>query len=404
MTTNFLVINQHGDNRGDEAALRGMVAALRDRVPGARFTVLHQFSAPASAIELTDVDYLPLRVPVHEAIRLSFWAAMRRVGIRADVVLGDFGRKIVAAYEQADLVISAPGGPYFGDLYANHEVVHWFYTWMATLHRTPLFLYQPSAGPFRNRIMNPVRRRGFRWFDELTVREAISADYLEAFTGRRPHVGSDSALQEQVPAIDPTPWTSPTSSDGATSALVTGTFRDPGPEHRAAHDAAVVDLLVRVSETGRNVVLLPQLHGPRHRDEPYLESLAERGRARGARVQVAPETLSSNEQRGLVAASDLVLAGRYHPLVFAVSAGIPALVIPYEHKARGFAGAAGLADYVVELGDLHSGALIDRLDDLIEHLQGARDQVRHRAPELRQAALATSDRVIELLDHQNARN
>jgi colanic acid/amylovoran biosynthesis protein len=118
---------------------------------------------------------------------------------------------------------------------------------------------------------------------------------------------------------------------------------------------------------------------------------------------VAPETLTSDEQRGLVAASDFVLAGRYHPLVFAVSAGVPALVIPYEHKARGFAESAGLANYVIELGDLGSGALLDRLDDLLAHLGEAREHVQIRGPELRLMAESTSDRVAELVNHPNAR-
>jgi len=403
MTVHFLVINQHGDNRGDEAAMRGMVAALRRRVPSSTFTVLHQFAAPASAIELDGVDYLPLRVSVLEAVQLSVWAGLKRLRLRADKCLGPVGRQIVAAYERADIVISAPGGPYFGDLYVNHEIVHWFYTWMAVLLRTPLCLYQPSAGPFRNRALNLVRRRGLKWFAQLSVREEISADYIEQLTGRRPHVGSDSALQEHFDAIDPTPWMAPPEPDRKARPLITGTFRDPGPDARADHDDAVVDALVHISEAGYQVLLLPQLHGPRHRDSPYLESLAERGRLRGAQVTVAPDNLSSSEQRGIFAASELVVAGRYHPLVFAVSAGVPALVVPYEHKARGFAAAAGLAAYVVEIEDLPQGALVARIDLMRTNLNDVKIQVRRTAPELIRAAESTTDLVIDLLDAQSPR-
>lgn len=399
--THFVIINQHGDNRGDEAALRGMYSALTARVPYSTFTVLHQFSDPASAIQLPGVKYLPLRIPIHEAICLSMWAVLRRLGIRTDAMLGQTGRKIVAAYEQADVFISAPGGPYFGDLYAGHEIVHWFYTWMATLHKSALFLYQPSVGPFHNRALNYLRRRGFQWFEELIVREAISANNLEELIGRRPRVGSDSALQQVVDANrtsekiceEQCPQPRP---------LVTGTFRDPGIRYRAAHDAAVVELLVRCSVEGRSVVLLPQLHGPRHRDAPYLASLAERAREHDACVTVASEDLSSTEQRALVAASDFVLAGRYHPLVFAVSAGVPALVIPYEHKAQGFADAAGLTAYVVELQDLGPGVLVARLEHLLKNFDEVRDRVRHAEPVLREAALATSDLVANFLVDYNS--
>ena len=403
MTVRFLVINQHGDNRGDEAALRGMVAGLRRHLPQSTFTVLHQFASAASEIRISDVVYLPLRIPVHEALRLSTWAALRRIGCRAEWVLGQIGRRILAAYESADLVISAPGGPYFGDLYANHEVVHWFYTWMARLLQKPLALYQPSAGPFRNRLLNPVRRRGFQWFNEISVREADSANYIEELTGHRPIVGSDSALQEQITADGHVLWPGSRCAGGVEEGLVAATFRQPGPKHRATHDRAVVDLVVRVSETGRNIVLLPQLHGPRHCDEPYLQSIAERSRSRGANIEVAPIFLSSYEQRRIVGASDFVLAGRYHPLVFAVSAGIPAIVIPYEHKARGFATAAGLAEFIVELDDLGSGSLLTCFTHLEQTLDATRRQVQEREPALRRAAQETSSRVAALANRQKAR-
>ena len=57
-------------------------------------------------------------------------------------------------------------------------------------------------------------------------------------------------------------------------------------------------------------------------------------------------------QRGLVAAADLVLAGRYHPLVFAVSAHVPVVPIAYQHKATGVAEAAGLGDRVLHAAGL----------------------------------------------------
>lgn len=382
----FLIVNQHGDNRGDEAALRGMVAAIRARRPKARFMVLHQFAAPASKIDLPDVDYLPLRVSIVEALRLSLWGALALIGVRLTWLPGRVGKQMLDAYDEAVVVISAPGGPYFGDLYVNHEVVHWFYTWLAELHDKPLFLYQPSAGPFANRVMAPIRRRGYRWFDQLTVRETISADNIEGLTGRRPDLGSDSALHQRVEATDAEPG------------LVTGTVRDPGPERRGAHDDAIVDVMVELSATGRRTLLLPQLHGPRHQDRPYLESLAARARERGADAEVAPDTMSSDEQRALVAASDLVLAGRYHPLVFAVSARVPALVIPYEHKAQGIAEAAGIADYVVTLDELNSDVLVARLRDLLDDLDSVTATLTENGPSLEAAADATADRVAALAE------
>lgn len=47
-----VVVNQHGDNRGDEAAMRAMVTRLSQGLPGAQFTIVHQFSDPRSEVQL----------------------------------------------------------------------------------------------------------------------------------------------------------------------------------------------------------------------------------------------------------------------------------------------------------------------------------------------------------------
>lgn len=381
----FLIINQHGDNRGDESALRGMIHAIRQRFAHARFTVIHQFAAAASEIHLENTTYLPMRMPVTEAVRLSIWAALAFMGIRLPLLPGTIGRRMLKAYHDAEVVISAPGGPYFGDLYKNHELVHWFYIWLARAHRTPVFLYQPSSGPFENALLRPIRKFGFRCFDCMSVREAISAEHIERLIGTRPDIGSDSALHQKLGAAEVKPG------------LVTGTFRNPSKRYREAHDKAAIDAMVELTRNGRRTLLLPQLHGTKHRDRPYLLALAAAARAASADVEVATETMSSDEQRSLVAASDLVLAGRYHPLVFAVSAGVPALVIPYEHKALGMATAAGIADYTVTLEDLESGCLLERLRLLLDNLAQVRQVLSVRGPALQRLADATADRLAEMV-------
>ena len=393
MSTRVVVVNQHGDNRGDEAALRGLVHALQARIQDLHITVLHQFRYPESKIELTDVDYLPLRIRLHEAALLSMWSIPASFGIHLDFILRGQARKIVSAYKSSHLVISAPGGPYFGDLYANHELVHWFYLWLGRILKKPLVQYQPSAGPFKNRLLNVVRRRGYRWFSLLTVREPISASHISELTGLVPVVGCDSAFHDEIAPADRSELADLVPE---AESYVAATFRRPDESKQAKHDQAVIDALLRVSES-HSIVLLPQLHGPRHRDFPYLSEIAERCNARGGRVVVAAETLSSDEQRSIVAASRYVLAGRYHPLIFAVSAGVPAITIPYEHKASGFAALAGLSSFVVEIDDLESGRLIKQVAEMEARESELRVMLETRRKNLAKAANSTADSVSELL-------
>ena len=99
------------------------------------------------------------------------------------------------------------------------------------------------------------------------------------------------------------------------------------------------------------MVFVPQLYGSIHRDTPYLEGLV-RLVPTNIRCEVLSDTKSSNEQRAVFAAADWVIAGRYHPAVFAVSAAVPLLCIAYEHKATGVLQAAGVPDAVLSIEEV----------------------------------------------------
>ena len=104
----------------------------------------------------------------------------------------------------------------------------------------------------------------------------------------------------------------------------------------------------------------------RRRDRRRLPRAAPRAaRRRGELAAVRSRTRRRPAQRGLVAAADLVLAGRYHPLVFAVSAHVPVVPIAYEHKATGVANAAGIGDVALTADGLTGPGLIAAIDDVV---------------------------------------
>lgn len=387
-----VVVNQHGDNRGDEAALRAMVRGIGDRIEHPSFTVVHQFTDAASEVGLDHpTTYLTMRLPAAEYVRLFAYALLRAVGIRRPGIAGRRGRDIVEAIERADLVVSAPGGPYFGDIYADHEVAHWLYVWLARVAGRPLALYAPSCGPFEKRWLNLVRRRGFRWFDSITLRESISAELLRKLTGLSAEVTTDAALQDVVKPADRRRY-----ADDDEFLLVVAA-RDPGGEQRETHDDALLAAIARICEDRpTSVVFLPQLHGATHRDAPYLTGLANSVTAAKQAV-VAPETSDSVAQRALIAAADCVIAGRYHPAVFAISSATPVLVIPYEHKAMGVAEAAGIGRWTAWVTDLEPEPLADQALALVQASAEVRPVLEAAAERLQRLSGQSSERAVQLL-------
>ena len=253
-----LVLNHHGDNRGDEAALRGLVAGLRRQLGDVRLVVVHQYADPASEVPLgVPTTYLSMTMGVVSYAALLLHALLLAVGVDTTRLLRGQPRRIARAYLDADVAVSAPGGPYFGDLYAGHEVAHWLLVWVAHLRGLPSVLYAPSVGPFEIGLLRPLRRTGFGWFDAIAVREDRSRRMLSAFTDGEVEavVTADSALQQDH---GPTAAEAAPDDDVLTVAVAA---RDPGAAVNPRYDEAVVAALSAVCGAHpTRLVFLPQLH------------------------------------------------------------------------------------------------------------------------------------------------
>lgn len=396
-----LVVNQHGDNRGDEAALLAMCSGIEAELGPTQFTVIHQFNnAAAGPMLRPDAQWITLKLPIIEAVRYVLFLVFRLFKIRPYFLLGKIGKATIAAYETADVVVSAPGGPYFGDLYVGHEPVHWLYVWVARLHRVPVMLYATSAGPFQKKWANPFRRYTYRCFSRLFVREEISAGHIRGlFAGRRHgvnvEVSIDSALQV---AIAPQERQHADAQLIVVSAIHWPYPNDPSPQLRQKeYDTSVIEAVKIFAESGpTHVVFVPQLYGSMHRDTPYLEALASLLPA-NISCEVLSDTKSSNEQRALFAAADWVVAGRYHPAVFAVSAAVPVLCIAYEHKATGVLQAAGVPDAVMSIDEVTVEVVQAKARELLAARANLSARLQVAQVALREVSSRTSGAVAELV-------
>ena len=401
-----LIVNQHGENRGDESAMRAMIDGLESALGPARYTIVVQFRDTSLVVPFREsVTLLHLRMPLIEMAGLFAFGALRCIGISLRMLLTSRTRRIVAAYESADLVISAPGGPYFGDIYADHEIVHWFYVWLATVYRKKLFLYAPSAGPFRIGWLNLVRRRLFPRFDVLCVREAISAAYLTALLGdgSEIHVTADSAIQQRIEPCRRDDYFRDERGSLAARTLVAVSaieYRFPGEADPASmqlrYDDALTQCLRHLAASKQcHFLFIPQLYGAAHDDAPYLRRLAAQLPA-GTSWELVDPALDSNMQRAIFGMADLCIASRYHPQIFAASAGVPGICIYYEHKALGFMNLLGLEEFAFDIRAPNATAMCQKLDEVLARRDALARQIEERMPALRARSRQTTEMAVAL--------
>lgn len=386
--------------------MRAMLSRLEDVVGHVEFTVLYQFRDRTIELDFPQkVTMLPIIMPPREAASLSLFGALKAIGLARPEVLIGGAKRVVEAYEEADLILSAPGGPYFGDLYVNHEFVHWFFVWLGSLYAKPLGLYAPSAGPFQKRWMNPVRRRLYKQFDVLCSREAISADFVRQLVGDvSVHVTADSALQVRVPPMSRETYFRDDRASLAKRFVVGVSAIDYGYPGASDPEAlkkryfdALVDLVAHVArQRESHFLLVPQLHGRFHSDVAFLKILGD-ALPPDVSWEIVDDGLSSDVQRQLFGMADMYIASRYHPGIFGASAGVPGVCIYYEHKALGFMQQLGLEDLAFDIRNLDPAALIRAADHVMDDLPRLRRHIEARLPDLMATAQRTTELMAQLL-------
>lgn len=174
--------------------------------------------------------------------------------------------------------------------------------------------------------------------------------------------------------------------------------------HATLLDGLARGLAAVQDATGLSLVLVPHvgaLHGPPSADVLVAQELLGRLRALGAQART-PGLLAPRAVAALTRRAALVIATRYHPLVFALGGAVPALALTLDEytstKMRGALALAGLNTWSLPVEAAAEGLLApaavelwERRGELVAHLRGLQDPWRHCAASHTTRVLAALD-------------
>jgi colanic acid/amylovoran biosynthesis protein len=83
------------------------------------------------------------------------------------------------------------------------------------------------------------------------------------------------------------------------------------------------------------------------------------------RVRVMDESYSPFVVKALYESLDLLVGTRFHSVIFALTACVPAIAIEYEHKTGGIMAELGLGEWVCDINTVTGGELIERFEALL---------------------------------------
>jgi len=412
----IVITSSHANNRGDEAAQRNMINLLRRLIPSAKFTVL------TISPEGLDLQENARIIQTFSASRktglfIILWTFFRSLGIRLPTF--NKGREIFEAIEEmanADIIISAPGGPYFGDLYTSHEIQeHLLHISLSKILRKPVMIYGPSMGPFKIRWRNVIRRYLLNKIEIISLRDRISKEYLQDLNLSRPlvYITADSAFQDITSVsndlaeeimiaekiIDSQKESNNKFLVGITPAGAEWNYRNvvnPQEEQERYNQimAKAIDYLI--DKFDATIVFFPQLYGNSD-DMPLIKNIIRLVDKKG-NVRILSKKWDSDVQQAIISQMELFIGNRYHSVIFALKGKVPTVCLAYEHKSVGIMQAAMMDKYIININDLTYENLIIMIKQAWNQREEIKEVLKSQVEIIRKHSLMNSILAMALIN------
>jgi len=426
----ILIPSHHTNNKGDEAAMNGMIKSLKDSVRNAEFTILADYPEIASQIykekhvrvlgwAVRRNEWYPISVPLESfpkfiqiIIEITFilkatfnmflgllWTSISSKGLDLPLIQKE-KKRILKEFIDADIVLLSPGGPYLGDgtsatpgLWAP---VYLYHIILAQMLRKPIMIYAPSVGPFKRtkwiykKILNGVQ--------VITVREPASMKLLKELDLRKPltYLTADCALLQQ-PAnkvrVEKIMRSLEIPRDHPLLVGITiGWEYQPNANYKKTL-ASVADYLIK--KYNAIIIFIPHVYGIVS-DLPLINEIIGL-MSDSDRVRILPEDCRVEESQGVSAELDLLIATRLHSFILAAAVGTPGIVIAYEHKAIGFTEMLGVSEFVVRIDALNSDEFNEKIDRLLKNSKQVKFQMASKIASLKKLAAFNAKLATQLL-------
>jgi polysaccharide pyruvyl transferase CsaB len=302
--TEILVSGYYGFfNAGDEAILGGIIASVRQLDPSVRFTVISGKAARTREVH----------------------------GVEA-ISRGDY-QSIWRAVARTDLLLSG-GGSLLQDVTGVKSIPYYLgVVTMAKLRGLPVMFYAQGVGPVTGVVGRSLIPAVGNFVNQITVRDAESAQVLRALGVRRPalEVTADAALA--LGPADPLEARSLLADVGVSAGTqpIIGVAIRPWRFATEQMLSALAQSLDQIAaQTGAAILFIPM---QQNQDPLAAQSVA-------ARMQQPAVVMAGDftyrQIQALIGSCDALIGMRYHALVFAAMAGVPLVGLSYDPKNDSF--------------------------------------------------------------------
>jgi polysaccharide pyruvyl transferase WcaK-like protein len=378
-------------NFGNESTLQAMLYYLRCLAPDAEFNCI--CTGPETVATAYDINAVPSRDIVVRPWELhnplSRLARKLVVGIPSELYRWLKGLKTLRGVDA--LII--PGTGVLTDAYTllgwgPYDMFRWSVT--AKLCRCKLLFVSVGAGPVYSRAGRFFVKAALSLADFRSYRDESTVQYLEGIGFR---AGNDPVYPDLAFSLPES--LVPRSHDSETTRLVVGlglmeyagkySVERPTNAVYSAYLDTLVEFVKWLLAHDYNVrLLIGDLV-----DTPVMQefrSLLKERSVTHEEGRIVDEPVASVEDLlKQLAATDLVVATRFHNVLLSVLLNKPVLAISFHHKCSSLMSQMGLAEYCQDINRLNADRLIEQFCDLERNAERLRPLIKHKTEEFRRA-------------------
>ena len=403
-TPNILIINIHSHHNVGDAALTDMtLKTIRKHFPDSKITLAFNDKSSYRGNEKTVDSFLSWiktsnsRMVYRFVFAIFIWIltilSYRIFRTPFLFFVPKYLRPLVQAYCQSDIIISSPGGYLYSFSKGGDFIIIILSTLLAIFLNKPLFLFPQSFGPlsfWREKVL-------LKWLinkaDLVMIREINSLNYLKSIKVRQknmyllPDLGFAYAGKISTQRAD---YLINQNNPLEASPLLGITVMNWGKQNKrfdiqTQYETALKDAIKFFIDTyDGKVIFFPQCSGPSEgEDDRILASkIAKELQEYKNNITVVSEMLTPEASKTIYGQMDIFLGTRMHSNIFALSEGVPSLIISYLHKSDGIAKSIGMEDWVINISEITSELIITKITQLWEKREKIREELNIRIPQV----------------------
>ena len=332
------------NNTGDEAILKSMVKAFKEKMPQIKIVVLsHSPLQTSQAYQVKGIERLHLIDIIHNL-------------------------------ENTNLFISGGGGLLQDSTGKGWSILYYLgLILLAKIIKVPVMIYAQGIGPVNKQINKRLMKWILNKVDLITVRDTSSKELLENLGVVKPsiYVNSDPVFLLKKKninhIIDSYPYIQAliNSENRPLIGISVREYKSSGSDSKRIF-AQAADYLIENYKA--KIIFIPfQFDEDVHISEEILSLM--KNKAEILKVRLEPEELVSVMSR-----LSLVVGMRFHSIIFSSMANIPFIALSYDPKVKYFVEDLRLSELLLEIDE---GISLKNIQEKIEYVRENNDKIKN---------------------------